>query len=778
MLDQHEDFSPELPQLVEAAARAAGDLVQTGQQSPLPTDDLAGLPLAQAAARMERAGGIRLFPERRVLAEKVQEGTITRDDISGALTRMGADAAGLSVEDVLAAMTQTPPAPRALPTVADLAGAATDMDWSGLVTERFGAWAQGHFNPRRAARGDATPPASWEAWRNWAANDLTPEIHGLAGFTAFAHGTPQDPWRAIGDACLALGIDRQAAPSFFERLLCDVWGWASLARDQAVARGDGAAAGQAVAQVLGIRLVWEQALHARFGPALDTQWQAALDEHRALAAPRQDHLIDAVLQTAAERASARVLDGHLRVLAPTTTSAAATQLVFTSDPRSERLRRALEGFAPEIRTHGVGDSFGLPPRDSTGDPAPKTTLPALRPAGPDQSLGQTLRGMIARVSDALVSSFALVQTAGPLQAGRLLDRALGRHASVIGYGKTPRLAVDPETTEAADIAEAALRRMCLTKDIAPLVVFVARDSRVWSAAQPRGSKSAWNARALAQLLNETPVRKALAQRGIEIDGASVFMAAVHDTVSDTVNLYMGDPVGDRYGQPVKRLRGNLERASALVRAERVFDLPGAETPADLLGRGGDWAETVTEAGAAEGRWFVIGPRTLTAGATLQGRAALHDYDAASDPDGEVLASLLSTEVLAAATANRQAYLAATAPPFFGSDSPVHVTPYGDACGLDGTSGRVSPGPSGEAVLSDPIRLIVRIAAPEAIVAKALAQCEPVARMVREGWIDLTSVDAAHSAALARIPASATRAAPARRKKRAAHSSKAKTSVLS
>ena len=97
--------------------------------------------------------------------------------------------------------------------------------------------------------------------------------------------------------------------------------------------------------------------------------------------------------------------------------------------------------------------------------------------------------------------------------------------------------------ERVTLAEAAIRMMGLDR-FAPLIVLAGHGStsanNLYQSALDcgacGGNPGAVNARAAAGIFNDPAVRTALRARGIDIPIDTVFVAAVHDTVADTVTI--------------------------------------------------------------------------------------------------------------------------------------------------------------------------------------------------------------------------------------------------
>ena len=253
-----------------------------------------------------------------------------------------------------------------------------------------------------------------------------------------------------------------------------------------------------------------------------------------------------------------------------------------------------------------------------------------------------------------------------------------------------------------------------------------------------------NARTLSCLLNEVPLRKLLALRGIEIPQKTVFQAGLHDTTGDTVTLFITDPVGDRIPQPMRWLHDILDQACGKVRAERSNDLPATARGGDLYARGGDWSQTRPERGLAGCHWFVAAPRTATRNVDFEGKVFLHDYDFVQDPDGKWLTQIVSGPLLIAAWINLQYYGTTVASQDFGSGNKLVQNVCGGIGVLDGTSGRLRGGLSDQSLflngkpVHDPLRLIARIAAPDAAIDAAISTSPEVKNLVEAGWLEIGS----------------------------------------
>jgi len=747
MLIRNQDFSPDLLGLIGAAEHAVRKIAPLFPLSNIeavnPFIGLSDEPIALVAARLERSAGAYIFPNRSVQLGRIVKGEITLEDIRISRSEVAPNLE-LSEQAILETAHFTNNVPQAISTVADLAAEHSGTDWPNLVTERIGTWAQSHFDSGELLWAQEADQSAWNSWRAWAMTDRTPEIFDLTGFRDMISNSQHDHWRAIADACAALGIDNDVAPSVFHRLLCDLGGWAGLGRYRLWEAERAQMRDTTLSELLAIRLTWEQALHTRYAEDVGLQWDALVLKHREPLQVGTNHLIDAVLQRAAELASARRLDTLLAqagdAAEPVKSVSCKAQLVFCMDVRSERLRRALEIIEPEIQTYGTAGFFSLPAVN--------------RPSDEEDDEGLHIHGKlqraISRFSRAAVSSFAYVGAIGLLRLGPLVVSSQFHDRRVVGYGSVPKLTLDSSSEAAADVAEAALRSIDLTKDFAPVVVFIGHEARVTNDAQNGllqcatcgGHGGAMNARTLSGLLNETPLRKLLARRGIEIPSKTVFRTGLHDTTGDTVTLFVTDPVGECDPPPIRWLYDILDQACGKVRAERSTDLPATARGGALYARGGDWSQTRAEWGLAGCHWFVAAPRNATRNQNFEGKVFLHDYEGAHDPDGKLLAEIVGGPLLVAARINLQYYGATVSPQNFGSGNKMVQSAYGGIGLLDGTSGRLRGGLSNQSLflngkpVHDALRLIARIAAPEAAINAAISTSPEVENLVRSGWLEV------------------------------------------
>jgi len=174
---------------------------------------------------------------------------------------------------------------------------------------------------------------------------------------------------------------------------------------------------------------------------------------------------------------------------------------------------------------------------------------------------------------------------------------------------------------------------------------------------------------------------------------------------------------------------------------------GSTGVAEAERRAADWAETRPEWGLAGNAGFVVGPRDLTSGLDLDGRAFLHSYDWSTDPDGDALEAILTGPMVVTQWINAQYYFSTVDNAVYGGGSKVTQNPVGNVGVYQGNGGDLMTGlPSQSLSVDDdtpyhqPLRLSTVIHAPVDRVADVLAAHEELSELLDNGWLSLTVVD--------------------------------------
>lgn len=473
---------------------------------------------------------------------------------------------------------------------------------------------------------------------------------------------------------------------------------------------------------------------------------------------------------------------------------ARTQVVCCIDARSEPLRRHLEAlgsyetlgfagfFGTSVRFRPLGSAESYPSAPVLLDPEVEV---AEVPDPEDPTVGEAaLRARRRRTAAAAtvddlghdpVAMYALAETAGwvagPVALARTLAPGLAasprRTQPPGGTVVDPGAALDLEAR--VGVLAGALTTMGLTDRFAPLVVLCGHGSTTAANAHAAaldcgacgGNHGGPNARALAAIANDPEVRARLADRGITIGDETWFVAAEHDTTTDEVTVFDTERVPASHQAALAALRADLDEAGERVAAERLGRLPGRRPRrgrhrGDRGGRGahaarravrrraGDWAQTRPEWGLARNAAFVVGPRSLTRGADLGGRAFLHSYDADGDPDGTALTTILTAPMVVAHWINAQYYFSSVDPDVFGAGDKALHNPVAGVGVLTGEGGDLRVGLPWQSVagpdglVHEPLRLLVVVEAPIERIEAIVAEHEILQHLFDGAWVHLVA----------------------------------------
>ncbi len=728
----------------------------------------AGETLAQAGARLARVRGVPITMPRAHYAALIADGTITDADISAAIAAQGG-AGPLKLDDIkrsagTPASTATP-----LATIADLAARVSGIDWPGIFTDRFGHWAAGYFDQGQALWAAPRRRGAYDAWRQNATHDLSPEIAGLAGFAQFVSETPDTAEEARLRSAAELGLSEQMLETYLHQLLFTLGGWGQVGRYALWQAELAGGSDHTITDLLTIRLLWEEALFAQYKDQIGAKWDKVKEAHARPVTPHQDLMIDTILQAAWEYAVQRDLAETFAAAVTTPAEARpAMQAAFCIDVRSEVFRRALEAVDPGIRTLGFAGFFGLTPshRGFASD-VEELRLPVLiNPAltstseGDNKSAEQSARFKAraarawGRFKLAAVSSFAFVEATGPVYVGKLVKDALNLAPQTADEAPAPRLDPPLPLEDQIGAAETILRAMSLTSNYARLIVIAGHGANVvnnpFASGLHCGACGGYagdvNARLLAGLLNSAEVRAGLVDRGIEIPSDTLFVAGLHDTTTDAVTLFTTDHPSAAHEAGIRQAKAWFAQAGIVTRSERALRLPRADAEDEIELRSRDWAETRPEWALAGCKAFIAAPRQRTAGKSLGGRAFLHDYDWQQDKNFGVLELIMTAPVVVASWISLQYYGSTVAPDAFGAGNKLLHNVTGGIGVVEGNGGALRAGlpwqsvHEGEGFAHDALRLSVCIEAPREAMIDILKRHDGVRALFDNGWLHLFALD--------------------------------------
>ncbi|WP_435116960.1 DUF2309 domain-containing protein [Halolamina sp. C58] len=753
---------------IDDAATAVGSLWPI--HSFVTANPLAGFedqPFGEAVERAATLLGGRGYPSAQTFETALERGQIDREILGREMTEAGYENDPEAVLDRLADATDD--------VNADADAAVDHVDrvltkWlSAFLDEETAHWSM----PNREA-------GFYAAFRGMAEYDGDIPEEGVVA------DLPETPTAAI-EAVLE-SYPEQQWEAIFEEQLAALPGWAGFIKQRAGDEGVWQSTYPiSLEGYLAARLALLDAVDAAIEPSNDGGDEHPADDIaqaflRAWEATYRDELVGTV---AAQSRSMADCD---------TSGRPDAQLVFCIDTRSEVIRRHIEATG-DYETHGYAGFFGIPIeyREYDADVSVDACPPILDPQHQivDVSTDDDTRarhdrwsGMRAAADELIgtleanaATAYGYVETAGSgyglslaartLVPGRvhdLLDAAAGLVPDVEEFCEP---SIDHQHADAGDLpvgltheerveyAATAFDLMGFTA-FSRLVVFTGHASE--TANNPfdssldcgacAGNPGGPNARVLAKLCNDEAVRAELHDRGFDIPEDTVFVAAQHNTTTDEVELFAED-VPESHADDLAQLRADLATARESAASERAeaMGADGSTGVAETERRAADWAETRPEWGLAGNAGFVIGPRELTSGFDLDGRAFLHSYDWSTDPDGDALEAILTGPMVVTQWINAQYYFSTVDNAVYGSGSKVTQNPVGNVGVYQGNGGDLMSGlPLQSLMVADgdpyhqPLRLSTVVHAPVERVTEILTDHEELTELLDNNWLSLTVVD--------------------------------------
>lgn len=754
----------------------------------------AGLGVSQAQNRLAQLVGARRFMDAPFYEQAVDDGLILDCDIDRAIETLAAPLTTDGVKASLYRGLKDSVALERLNTVSDVAAEVTGQDWSALIVERISHFASSYLDIGQAttATADKGQPF-WAAWQDYARYDASLDLMGLRGARGAFARLPCDPVAATEKMLQEIGLAPTGWSLYLERLLRHVGGWAAFARQQDwPAELEGAKDLPTVTDLAAVRLAYDWVVHRYLAPRIADNWRhagARYAQFQDQAAPvtSADVLQEALELSVRRRLTEQFQSEQSGVLR----ARPEVQAAFCIDVRSEIVRRAFEAVVPRSETLGFagffGFALGLRPLGAENEQAQCPVL--LKPThrirecsdhshgvtAEDRRLKARFRRAFKRFKNSAVGSFAFVEMFGLMYGARLVTDTLGLTAPAplaARFGLEDRAAVSPLLTpqaldgavfgiaseERLDMAETVLRAMSLTDNFARHILLVGHGSS--SRNNPHaagldcgacgGYSGEVNARVAAKILNDPSVRSGLNDRGISIPRETIFLGAVHDTVTDQIALFEDGAVPPSGTAALADLREKLNEVARLSRRERaplLHEDTDDHRARGVKDRGRDWAQVRPEWGLAGCASFVAAPRHRTNTQSLSGKAFLHSYDWRADTDFSVLELIMTAPMVVASWINLQYYASTIDNRVFGAGDKTLHNVVGRIGVLEGVSGDLRVGLplqsvfDGERYVHTPTRLNVVLEAPMDAIGRVIERHDHVRDLLENGWIHLFHMDA-------------------------------------
>lgn len=751
------------------------------------------MPIEYYASEFRR-GQFKLIDIETALAESAWPQMPKAEEVLQRLNSVGLD------QDYIAAPELKPQNPdRRVRTVAEQLTGTGGFDWTEAIVEEVSKHCASCYDQGQAIWTSPFVHRSlFQSWRTTAQHDLNIEILGLKGFRKYVVGLPATPEASILHSLQQLKVPTQLWSVFLLCQLFSVPGWSAWAKYKASWADSASDETNDLVCLLAIRLAYDAALAQSKSVSID--WHSILEEESmgldALEEKiRTETLVRYVLLRASEIAyrntmlrSLTLSNAQVGVVSENTHDRKAAQMVFCIDVRSERIRRQLESYSPEIETFGFAGFFGMAFEYATlGQSSGNLQLPVLlkpqfkvcegchtddktdeQTEISERRTSSTWRSLWKGFQSSAVSCFTFVESAGLFSGVRLLRRTIGgkwaanqpkpSSTSTVDqskFGPTVRDLVwqGITVTRQADMAEGMLRNLGLTKNFAKLVVFCGHacqtENNPLAASLDCGACGGHsgepNARFAAMLLNQQHVRVLLAERGIIIPSDTYFLGALHNTTTDAIEFFDTQATPEGLQRDLVDLQRSCYVAMQRTQAERLPVIASSST-GDLLNRASDWSEVRPEWGLAGNAAFIVAPRSLTKNANLDARSFLHSYDYTLDPECKVLETIMTAPMVVAHWINMQYYASSVDHQHYGSGTKTVHNVVGGFGILSGNGGDLKTGlpwqslHTGKRYQHIPMRLQVVIAAPREMIDRVIAKHQLIAGLFSGGWIHLVCIE--------------------------------------
>lgn len=742
----------------------------------------------QVSKQLEQHAGSRMSMDADYYLNGWQQGEIARSALEQAATDLES---GYTVEQLVELLSYptlplTPP-----PLLCDALDGQRDLShqpaWCDTITHQISQFCAAYFDENQSDWHAQREKGLFTTWREAIERDYSVTLLMKSQpINQRAKQLPYDAELAVQSVVTKLMPEESAQRDYLQACLLRINGWASWCAYlnwQANFQGQRT---NHLSDLLAIRLCWEWLIddQQRGINTIWHQWQQQWHQHYKQQAKTN---VLHVWQRAHELSYQHQLLSMLRQQkpAPVARSAVKVQAVFCIDVRSEVIRRHLEDQSSSIETLGFAGFFGLPASYTPlGTEVERPQLPGLLApslivtdscgdAKKDVQLEKRRKSTLSKqlswqpFTKQPGASFTLVESMGLGYLAKLVKRTLPSQLKPISVeqlampkqsGVKPRVGREVSLQQKAQLAADILIGMGLGERQARLVLLVGHGSQTDNNPQKAGldcgaccgQSGEVNARVVAGLLNEPEVREKLHDYGVTLNPETLFIAGLHNTTTEALELYDVSTVAKSHQDDVTHVLKQMRSASCQARRERsaAIDLDEAKLSDNQLERvfkrrANDWSQTRPEWGLVNNAAFIIAPRQRSKHTDLQGRVFMHEYHPEQDNQGSLLEKIMTAPMLVTHWINMQ-YFASTVDNFrYGSGNKTLHNVVGGRIGLfEGNGGDLRGGLAMQSIHDgnqwrhQPLRLTVVIDAPQARIESIIAQHAVVKNLIDNQWLYL------------------------------------------
>lgn len=263
-----------------------------------------------------------------------------------------------------------------------------------------------------------------------------------------------------------------------------------------------------------------------------------------------------------------------------------------------------------------------------------------------------------------------------------------------------------------------------------------------------GRPGSVNARVFAAMANDTEVRAILKTKGIEIPASTMFVGATHDTTRDEAEYYDEEVLSASLLAEHEKNKVTIARAldyNAKERSRR-FELINHKASAEkihkkIFVRSVSLFEPRPELNHATNALCIVGRRQLTRNLFLDRRAFANSYNYLSDPEGKLLAGIMSPLGPVCGGINLEYYFSRVDNQKLGAGSKLPHNVMGLFAVANGFDGDLRPGlPSQMIELHDPLRLLIIVEHKPEVVLKTIKSTDAMYEWYKNEWIHLVCLE--------------------------------------